>query len=91
MALLNEANLARFIDMYIARKGGGVSKSIIKYNVLSIFEIILFMFFQSYVLNSVGFFPYKSRIKSNMWVLEAHHMPRSSLNINLHRDKNRDE
>lgn len=76
MALLNETNLARFIDMYIARKGGGgVSKSIIKYNVLSIFEIILFMFFQSYVLNSVGFFPYKSRIKSNMWVLEAHHMP----------------
>lgn len=56
------------------KKRGGVSKSIIKYNVLSIFEIISFMFFQSYVLNSVGFFPYKSRIKSNMWVLEAHHM-----------------
>lgn len=43
MTLSNEANLARLIDMYIARKGGGVSKSIIKYNVLSIFEIILFM------------------------------------------------
>lgn len=61
--------------VYCKKRGGGVSKSIIKYNVLSIFEIILFMFFQSYVLNSVGFFPYKSRIKSNMWVLEAHHMP----------------
>lgn len=44
MILLNEVNFVRLIDMYIVRKGGGGGlKSIIKYNVLLIFEIILFM------------------------------------------------